>query len=104
MGTLSVKVRSDRAHAKAKDEEITIEIDWRTLSQSWQAAKVYTLARLREFLTRYDEHLKQKEREKQASWPPHSLFCEKRCCQKSFNSYIRHLKKEISFGADGHIQ
>lgn len=104
IGTLSIKVRSERAHDKGPEKEISVQIDWRTLREFGQTVKAYSLARLRDLLIRYDEHLKQKEREKQAEWPPHSLFCEKRCCQKSFSSYIRHLKKEIVFGADGHIQ
>lgn len=104
IGTLNIEVRSKRAHDKGQEKEISVKIDWRTLRESWQAAKVYTMARLRDLLIRYDEHLKQKERENMAQWPPHNLFCEKRCCQKSFSSYVRHLKKEIVFGADGHIK
>jgi ribosome-associated translation inhibitor RaiA len=95
IGTFSIKVRSDRAHAKGQDEEITVQIDWRTLREFGTAAQqlVYDKAveRLRDFLIRYDEHLKQKERERMAKWPPHSLFCEKRCCQKSTTSYMRYL-------------
>jgi hypothetical protein len=102
IGTFSIKVRSDGAHAKGQ-EEITIQVDWHTLQKLGQAAKVYTMASLRDFLIRYDEHLKQKERENKAQWPPHSLFCEKRCCQKSVTSYMRFLKKELRWGADGHI-
>ena len=104
IGTFNIEVRSKRAHDKGPEKEISVTIDWRTLRQSWQAAKAYTLARLRDLLIRYDEHLKQKAKEEAAQWPPHSLFCEKRCCNKSFDSYIRHLKKTIVFGADGHIK
>jgi hypothetical protein len=104
IGTLSIKVRSDRAHDKGPDEEITVQIDWRTLQESWTTAKVYTLAQLRDLLSRYDAHLKQKERENMAQWPPHSLLCEKRCCQKSLTSYMRFLKKELVWGSDGHLQ
>jgi len=107
MGTFSIKVRSDGAHAKGQIEEITIQVDWRTLqklgSTSKQRIYDYALARLRDFLIRYDEHLKQKERENMAKWPPHSLFCEKRCCQKSMTSYMRFLNKELKWGADGHL-
>ncbi len=104
VGTLSIKVRSDRAHAKGQDEEITVQINWCTLHQAWTAAKESTLARLRDFLIRYDEYLKQKERENMAQWPPHSLLCEKRCCQKALSSYMRYLKKELVWGPDGHLQ
>lgn len=104
IGTLSIKVRSDRAHEKGPAEEISVEIDWRTLRQAWQAAKVYTMARLRDLLSRYEEHLKQKEREHQATWPPHSILCEKRCCQKSFRAYHAFLKKELKWDTEGHLK
>lgn len=104
IGTLSIKVRSERAHDKGPEKEVSVTIDWRSLRQAWQATKEYSVATIRDLLIRYDEHLIQKAKEDMAQWPPHSLFCEKRCCQRSFNSYIRHLKKEIVFGADGHIK
>lgn len=104
IGTLNIKVRSDRAHEKGPEETITIEIDWCTLRKSWQTLKAYTLARLRNLLVRYEEHLKQKEREHQATWPPHSILCEKRCCQKSFRAYHAFLKKELKWNAEGHLK
>lgn len=107
IGTFSIKVRSDGAHAKGQIEEITIQVDWRTLRELGAAAKqlIYdkALERLRDFLIRYDEHLKQKERENMAKWPPHSILCEKRCCQKSMTSYMQYLRKNIRWGQDGHI-
>lgn len=107
IGTFSIKVRSDRAHDKGQ-QEITIQVDWRTLRELGSAAQqlVYdkALERLRDLLIRYDEYLKQKEHANMAQWPPHSIFCEKRCCQKSLTSYIRFLKKELRWDANGHLQ
>lgn len=60
IGTLSIKVRSERAHDKGQEKQVTVQTDWRTLHQAWPAAKIYTLAALRDLLIRYDEHLKQK--------------------------------------------
>lgn len=99
-----VKVRSERAHDKGPEKEVSVTIDWRTLRQSWQAVKAYSLERLRDLLIRYDEHLKQKEQERLAQWPKHSIFCEKPCCQKSLTSYMRFLKKELVWGRDGHLK
>lgn len=104
IGTLNIEVRSKRAHDKGPEKEISVKIDWRTLRESWQAAKAYTLARLRDLLIRYDEHLKQKERERMAVYPPHSILCEKRCCNKSFRTYHRFLKKELNWDAEGHLK
>lgn len=104
IGTLNIKVRSKRAHDKGPEKEISVKIDWRSLRQAWQALKADTLARLRDLLIRYDEHLKQKERERQAEWPPHSILCEKRCCNKSFRTYHRFLSKELVWGKDGHLK
>lgn len=103
IGTFSVKLRSEGANAKGA-EEIAVEIDWRTLREYWQTAKVYTVATVRDLLNRYDERLKQKAKEEAAQWPPHSIFCDKRCCQKPLASYMRFLKKNISWDSDGHIQ
>lgn len=102
IGTLSVNVRSDRAHAEGQ-EEITVQVDWRTLREAWTAAKVYTLARLRDLLAKYDNYQTEKHKEYMTKWPPHSIFCEKRCCQKSSSSYLRHLKKELRWDSNGHL-
>lgn len=103
MGTFIIKVKSEGSDAK-KQEEIIVQIDWRTLREFGQAAKVYTMARLRDLLIQYDEYLKQKEKDQIAHWPPHSIFCEKRCCQKSLTTYVRFLKKELVWGKDGHLR
>lgn len=103
IGTFSIKARSDRAHDKGH-EEISLQVDWRTLRQLGSAAKVYILATVRDLLIRYDEHLKQKERQNMAVWPPHSIFCEKRCCQKSLTSYMQFLKKELIWNKQGHLK
>lgn len=104
IGTLSIKVRSERAHDKGPEKEVTVQIDWRTLREAWTTAKVYTLARLRDILIRYDEHLKQKTKERMAVYPAHSILCEKRCCNKSFRTYHAFLKKELRWDAEGHLK
>lgn len=104
IGTLMVKVRSKRAHEKGRDEEISVKVEWSTLHKAWTTAKVYTMAAIRDLLVRYDEHLKQKERENMAKFPEHSILCEKRCCQKSLTSYMRFLKKELIWDKQGHLK
>lgn len=104
IGTLQIKVRSKRAHDKGPEKEVSVEINWCTLHQSWQAAKVRTMAAIRDLLIRYNEHLKQKERETLAKFPKHSLLCEGRCCQKSLTSYMRFLKKELVWDKNGHLR
>jgi hypothetical protein len=103
IGTLSVKVRSHSTNDKGPEKDITVEVDWSTLRKSWQTAKDYTVERLRDLVTRYEEHLKQKEEEFKKQWPVHSIFCEKRCCQKSNRTYWSFLKKELVWGKDGHL-
>lgn len=102
IGTFIVKVRSEGTHDKGQ-EEIIFQVDWCTLRQAWQAGKEIALQRLFHLLVQYDQHLRQKEEQRMAKWPPHNIFCEKRCCQKSLRSYMRFLKKELRWGTDGHI-
>lgn len=104
IGTFNIEVRSKRAHDKGPEKEISVKIDWRSLRQTWQATKVYILATVRDLLIRYDEHLKQKEKQRQAEWPPHSIMCEKRCCQKSNRTFWRFMRKELVWGEDGHLK
>jgi hypothetical protein len=102
IGTLSVKVRSKRAHAKG--QTITIQVDGCALHQAWTAAKVCTLAALRDLLARYEAHQAEEHKQFMAKLPPHNLLCEKRCCQKSFRAYHQFLKKQLVWGRDGHLQ
>lgn len=76
----------------------------RTLSEIGTTTKAHLLARLCNLLDRYDEYLKEKHKEFMAEWPPHSLFCEKRCCQRSSRSYWRWMKKELKWGRDDHLR
>lgn len=102
IGTFSIKARSTRAHETGQ-EDIYIQIDWRALREFGTAAKIYTLARFRHLLNKYDQHLKEKKNKYLGTFPPHSIFCEKRCCNKAFSSYHRFLKKELQWDKDGHI-
>lgn len=105
IGTFNINVRSITANGADLQKTVEIQIDWRSLRESWSTTKAYTLGRLRNFLNeRYTTYKNEKQKEFTAKWPPHSLFCEKRCCQRSFNGYIRALKKDLSWGKDGHIQ
>jgi len=104
IGTLSIKVRSDRAHARGQDEEVSIQVEWSSLHKAWTTAKVYTMATVRDLLVRYDEHLKNKERQNMAKYPKHSILCEGRCCQRSLTSYMRFLKKELVWDKQGHLK
>lgn len=87
----------DESHEQAQAQ-------WRTLRKLGTAAKDYCLERLYNLLNKYDTYLTEKYKQYMDQFPPHSLVCEKRCCQKSFNSYHRFLKKELRWGADGHIE
>lgn len=89
--------------SQEKPIKATYQIDWCKVRKVGSAAKVYTLARLRNLLNKYDTYIKEKEKQDMAEFPPHSLFCEKRCCQKSQRTYMNFLKKELVWSKEGHL-
>jgi hypothetical protein len=103
--SIAVNIRGG-AHEKGKTVEQNytsnraIEAAWRKIHE----AETFAVARLLHLLARYEQYLKDKQKEFMAQWPPHSIFCERRCCEKSMTSYVRYLKRNISWGADGHIK
>jgi hypothetical protein len=96
IGTFIVKVRRTRAHGKTGQNPQTENSN-------------HTYEKIRSWLSNaYRQqlgfiHLLDNKKPIK-NWPPHSIFCEKRCCQKSINSYIRFLKKELKWDRQGHIR
>lgn len=88
------------AYAKAQQKG---QATRRQILAAWTAAKVYIVARLRDFLDDYDERQREHRKAFIKQWPPHSLFCECRSCIKSIRSCHRHLKEELHWGRDGHV-
>lgn len=103
--SIAIKVGS-LAHEEGQKNHY--QIDGRTLrayiQKAWHHTKSFTLEGLRNLLNRYEQHLIDKNDQYIATLPPHSLLCEKRCCQRAFSSYHRFLKKELVWGRDGHIK
>lgn len=99
--TISIKIKARELNEEEKDY---IEAYRRKVSQAWQTAKVATLERLRDLLKRWETYQANKHKEYMEQWPPHSLFCEKRCCHKAFTSYHRYLKRELKWNKQGHLR
>lgn len=97
IGPIDISIRGNNA-------ENTTAYYGRQILALGQAGKEIALERLRNLLDRYDAYQAEKHRQFVYSWPPHSLFCEKRCCQRSFRSYHRFLKQELVWNKDGHLQ
>jgi hypothetical protein len=97
--SIDIKVRS-KAHEQGKIYQVEghYKINWSRL----QSAARNAVARLLNLLDRVYCRW-QSGREDPPTWPPHSLFCEQRCCQKSFTSYHRFLKKELAWNKEGHL-
>lgn len=77
---------------------------WRSLCKLRSSTQTYLLERLYNLLNKYELYRAEKHKEYLKTWPPHSIFCEKRCCQPAARTYMRKLKKELVWGADGHLR
>jgi hypothetical protein len=97
--SMDIKIRSKaREQGKIYQIEGHYKINWSHL----QATVYKALARLLNLLDRtYDRYYPHKN--EPTKWPPHSIFCEKRCCQPAFSSYHRFLKKELAWNKEGHL-
>jgi hypothetical protein len=82
----------------------SVKINGSKVYRVWKT--LYTriaVAGLRNLQTKYTTYRSNKHKKFLNEWPPHSLFCEKRCCQRAFNSYHKFLRKEIKWGRNGHL-
>ena len=86
-----------------KSQEVAQANFWRSLRQLGQACYQIALAGLLHLLTRYQNYRNEKHKAFMGQWPPHSLFCECRHCQKSVRAYTRELRRGLIWGRDGHI-
>lgn len=102
---ISVKVHLKKGAHDEAGQTTGLETLGREIYRVWQKCYSYLKSYgLRNLQTYYAARASRKHKDLLNQWPPHSLFCEKRCCNKSMNSYHRFLKKNLVWGADGHVK
>lgn len=101
---ISIEVKLMKGEHDTAIKNYRIKINGRKIYRLWQELyKGLALAGLRNLQIRYTDYRTAKQKEYLNKWPPHSLFCEKRCCQKAFSSYHKFLRQHIKWGSDGHL-